>query len=61
MTHAEIYRAIQQLLPQELLDKYGHLCYGEMAEVPELAPWAGDLLWAEEEWTKIDLQEAVFS
>ena len=37
MTHAEIYRTIQQLVPQELLDKYGHLCYGEMAEVPELA------------------------
>ena len=61
MTHAEIYRTIQQLVPQELLDKYGHLCYGEMAEVPELAPWTGDLRWTEEEWTKVGLQEAVFS
>lgn len=61
MTHAEIYRTMQQLIPQELLDRYGHLCYGEMAEVPELARWAGDLLWAEEQWTKVDLQEAVFS
>ena len=47
MTHAEIYRTIRQLVPQELLDKYGHLCYGELAKVLELAPWAGDLRWAE--------------
>jgi len=60
MTHAEIYSAIKNLVPQELLDKYDHLCYGEMAEVPELAPWAGDLRWAENEWTKVDAQEAAF-
>lgn len=60
MTHAEIYQAIKGLIPAELLAKYDHLCYGEMADVPELAPWAGDLRWAEEEWTKVDVQEAVF-
>jgi hypothetical protein len=61
MTNCEIYRTIRQHISHELLDKYEHLCYGEMAEVPELAPRAGDLRWAEEEWTKVDLQETVFS
>lgn len=61
MTHLEIYTTIESLIPAELREKYGHLCYGEMAEVPELAEWSAQLLRAEEEWTKVDVQESIFS
>lgn len=60
MTHLEIYRTIEPHIPAELLEKYGHLTYGEMAEVPELAQWADRLRRAEEEWTRADVMEAVF-
>lgn len=61
MTHLEIYTRIRKLIPATLLDQYGHLCYGEMAEVPELAQWADALRQAEEEWTRADIPEALFS
>jgi hypothetical protein len=60
MTHAEIYQSIEPVIPKELLERYGHLTYGEMAEVPELSAWAPELRWAEEQWTRVTPQEAVF-
>jgi hypothetical protein len=58
MTHLEIYQTIRKHIPAELLEKYDHLCYGEMAEVPELAQWSKQLYAAQEEWTRITPQEA---
>ena len=51
MSHLIIYRRIKKILPPDLLAKYDHLSYGEMAECPELAPWAEDLRQAEDEWS----------
>jgi hypothetical protein len=56
MTHYEIYLRIKKVLPAEALERYDHLCYGEMAEVPELAPWAEELRVAEEDWSRIWLE-----
>lgn len=61
MTHLEIFKEISALIPADLREKYGHLCYGEMAEIPELAPWAADLRWAEDQWTKANDAEGLFS
>lgn len=53
MSHYDIYQKIKRLIPDDLLEKYDHLCYGEMAEVGELSPWADDLRRAEREWNRI--------
>lgn len=60
MTYLEIYRTIEPHIPTSLLEKYGHLPYGEMAEVPELAQWADLLRCAEDEWARADVPEALF-
>lgn len=61
MTHAEIYAAMKRLIPPELMDRYGHLSYADMAEEAELAQWATALRWAEAQWTAADAREAVLS
>lgn len=61
MTHLEIYQMVEPRIPRGLLLKYGHLCYGEMSEVPELAQWSGLLRRAQEEWTRVDATEGIFS
>lgn len=61
MTHIEIFQTIEGLVPAELLRRYEHLCYGEMAEIPELTQWAADLRWAEDEWARADSSEGLFS
>lgn len=57
MTYLEIYQIIKGLIPAELLEKYDHLSYGEMAEVGELSQWAEGLRWAEAQWEKIAAQD----
>ena len=57
MTYLEIYQIVKRLVPADLRQKYDHLSYGEMSEVPELSQWADGLRWAEEQWEKIPLQE----
>lgn len=59
MTHLEIFKTVEPLIPAELLEKYGHLTYGEMAELPELEQWRDVLLRAEREWTRITPREAM--
>ena len=41
---------IESLIPTDLMEKYGHLSYGEMAEVEELEEWRDQLEQAESEW-----------
>jgi hypothetical protein len=50
MTHLEIYQTIECAIPLDLRERFGHLSYADMAEVPELAPWAEQLRQAEREW-----------
>jgi hypothetical protein len=61
MTHAEIYAAMRRLIPPELMEKYEHLSYADMADEEELAQWATALRWAEEKWTAANVREAVLS
>ena len=35
MTYLEIYQIAKRLVPAELREKYGHLAYGELADVAE--------------------------
>lgn len=58
MTELEIYGQIDCTIPPELLARYGHLSYAEMAEVPALAPWAAQLRRADEEWENAIAQAA---
>lgn len=37
MTYLEIYQIVKRLVPADLRQKYDHLSYGEMSEVPELS------------------------
>ena len=46
-TQTEILREIHKLIPDELMERYGHLTFGEMAKQSELQPWKAELLQAE--------------
>ena len=49
-TQNDIYNEMVALIPPELWDKYSHLSFAEMAEIPELAEYAADLRRAERDW-----------
>lgn len=49
-TQTDIAHRIKSLLPSDLWDQYRHLSYARMAEVPELAGYADELLGAERLW-----------
>ena len=50
LTQTDIAKRIAALIPSELWDRYCHLTYARMAEVPELAEYANDLREAERNW-----------
>ena len=50
MRQADITEKIDSMIPAELLAKYRHLSYGEMAEIDELENWKSELLQAESDW-----------
>ena len=46
----EIATELQNIIPADLWEKYSHLSFAEMAEIPELEEWADELIEAEAEW-----------
>lgn len=48
-TQAEIYTEMEKLIPTELWEKYSHLSFEDMAEIPELASYKAKLLQAEKD------------
>ena len=50
LSHSDIADWIASLLPPELWDRYRHLTYAKMAELPELADYAEALRKAERYW-----------
>lgn len=50
MKQADIMERIESLIPADILARYTHLSYGEMAELPDLADWKYELLHAESDW-----------
>jgi hypothetical protein len=53
LAQTDIAERIASLLPAELWERYCYLTYARMAEVPELAEYAGDLLEAERDWYNV--------
>jgi len=49
-TQSEIFEEMEALIPAALWAKYKHMSFGEMADVPELADYADELLQAESDW-----------
>lgn len=49
-TQSEVYDEIKRIIPASLWEKYSHLSFAEMAEVPELEDYASDLIKAENAW-----------
>lgn len=49
-TQSEIVEEMEALIPAALWAKYKHMSFGEMADVPELADYADELLQAESDW-----------
>lgn len=50
MKQQAIYETIESLVPTELWEKYKHLSFGEMAEIPELGEYSDKLKQAEIAW-----------
>lgn len=55
-TQSEIHEYIESIIPPVLWNKYKHLSFGEMAEQPELEDWQEELLQAEEDSHKAQLE-----
>ena len=53
-TQSQIFEQIQEMIPENLWEKYSHLSFGEMAEEPELAEYAEELRQAEKDWWKAE-------
>lgn len=49
-TQSEITQEIENEIPAELLEKYTHLSYGDMAELPEFEEFSSLLKRAERDW-----------
>jgi hypothetical protein len=49
-TQNEIFEEMQNLIPEDLWEKYNHLSFGEMADEPELAGYVDELRQAETDW-----------
>lgn len=47
---SKIFDEMQNLIPDDLWEKYNHLSFGEMAEIDELTEWADELRQAENDW-----------
>lgn len=56
MTQSEIHEYIESIIPPVLWNKYKHLSFGEMAAQPELEDWQEELLQAEEDSHKAQLE-----
>lgn len=50
LTQSDIDDNVRILIGNELYNKYNHLSYAEMAQVPELADYKDDILQAEKDW-----------
>jgi hypothetical protein len=50
MTQSEIFETIKSLIPSDMWEKYSHLSFGEMADIPELEEWSDALRQAERDW-----------
>lgn len=50
MKQQEIYEIIKSLVPTELWEKYNHLSFSEMAEIPRLEEYSNQLKQAEIDW-----------
>jgi|CXWL01.1.fsa_nt_gi hypothetical protein len=55
-TTNDIAAEIEEIIPSHLYERYRHLSYADMAEVPELSDWAEALRTAEREWNKLEGQ-----
>jgi hypothetical protein len=55
-TQLEISEFIDNLIGKRLVDKYRHLTYRKMADDPELEDYREDLLWADQEWWRLEDQ-----
>ena len=55
-TQLEISEFIDNLIGKRLVDKYRHLTYREMADDPDLEDYREDLLWADQEWWRLEDQ-----
>lgn len=49
-TQAEVDARYQAIIPQDLRDRFGHLSYGDMAEMPECQAYADELRELERDW-----------
>ena len=55
-TQLEISEFIDNLIGKRLADKFCHLTYREMADDPDLEDYREDLLWADQEWWRLEDQ-----
>lgn len=46
-TQADILKEMEQLIPSDLWQKYQHLSFGEMSELPDMAKYSDALREAE--------------
>ena len=50
ITQSEVFAEIESAIPADLWEKYSHLSFGEMADIPELEEWRHELEQAEKDW-----------
>ena len=55
-TQLEISEYIDNLIGMVLMDRYRGMTYLQMSEEPELEDYREDLLWAEQEWWRLEDQ-----
>lgn len=49
-TQSNVAARIEKIIPAELMNKFNHLSFAEMAEREEFAEWKKELLQAESDW-----------
>ena len=60
-TRAEILSELRLNVPEELMEKYEHLPFADMADQPELVFWKELLLQADADWRKLEESEDFFT
>lgn len=55
-TQLEISEYIDNLIGMVLMDRYRGMTYLQMSEEPELEDYREDLLWADQEWWRLEDQ-----
>jgi len=53
-TQLEISEYIDNLIGRVLVDRYRGMTYLQMSEEPELEDYREDLLWADQEWWRLE-------